>query len=161
MIGQRIRQFMEAGRGPDESDLALAGDWLSPELLELYLGQHPRDAAHTAATARWLLDRGEEDADLVRAAFLHDVGKGHQRRLDRVAFVLASALGIQSRLAAEGSRFELRRALYRSLHHAARGAAVLVAAGVGEGVVDLVRNHHLDPAGNDMLSLLEDADGAT
>lgn len=154
----RIRQFAHAGRRPSPDDLALARAWLALPLLDLFLAQHPRDVVHGASTARLLLEGGHGAPDLVVAGFVHDVGKGSQRRLDRVAYVLAAWAGLERRLAADHSRFALRRAVFRSLHHSERGAAMLEAAGATARVVDLTRRHH-DLAGPDaMLVLLQRAD---
>ena len=138
----------------------LARAHLSGGLLALFEAQHPRDIRHSAATARWLLDRGHSDRDLVVAALLHDVGKGQQRRRDRVVHVLAAASGAGRWLTDARSRFEMRRALYRSRHHAEAGAGLLEAAGGAARAVALTRLHHL-PAGDDpVLALLHRADGA-
>lgn len=161
MIRHRARQFFEAGRRPRPADFELGERWLPAHLQPFYRRQHPRDVVHAAATARWLLVRGHDEPELIAAALLHDIGKGEQRRLDRVAFVLARGLGIHRRLGSAGSRFGLRRAVWRSLRHPARGAEMLRVAGAGEGLVDLVRRHHSRPEGDGMLSLLEEADAAS
>lgn len=155
---QRIRQFAGASRKPGDADIRLAMDWLNGPLLTLFLRQHPRDIVHTAATARWLLDRGHADPDLVVAALLHDTGKGDQRTRDRVAYVLASWAGIADRLASARSRFRMRRAIARSLVHAVTGARMTERAGAPARVSDLIARHH-DPVGPDaMLGLLQEAD---
>jgi hypothetical protein len=155
---RRVRQFLEAGRRPTESDLAVARAHLDVELLALFLAQHPRDVVHAVTTARWLLARGHDDRDLVTAALVHDVGKGNQRRLDRVAYVLASGLRLHRVLAADRSRFELRRAIARSAGHPDRGATLLEAAGAPARVVELTRRHHAPAARDGMLVLLQQAD---
>lgn len=103
----RTRQFAGAGREPSDADFALAREQLPPALFALFARQHPRDIVHAAATARWLLTRGYSQPDLVLAALLHDVGKGEQRRIDRVVYVLADAVGAAGRVAspASGSPF--------------------------------------------------------
>ena len=161
MIADRIRQFRHAGGHPVEADYALARQWLSPALLELFEGQHPRDIVHSAETARWLLARGHNDPDLIAAALVHDVGKGEQRRLDRTAYVLACHARCASALGASGSRFELRRAVARTLAHSETGAFALEVAGAPGRVVELTLRHH-EPAGDDpMLALLQQADAAS
>ncbi len=157
----RLRQFREAGAQPAAADLTLAAEVLSPALLQLFLAQHPRDIVHGAATARWLMDRGEHDADLLIAALVHDVGKGAQRRRDRVAYVAAGWLGLAKRTGSEHSRIETRRAIARSLAHSASGAEVLRRAGASERAAALTLLHHA-PAGDDrMLALLQQADAAS
>lgn len=156
----RLRQFREATRTPAPADFELAGRYLAPPLLALFERQHPRDIVHSAETARWLLARGEDDADLIAAALLHDIGKGHQRRADRTIYVLASALRIAPAVGAARSRLEVRRAIARSLAHSESGAAILATAGASERVVNLTRLHHSVPAGDPVLALLQQADAA-
>ncbi|MGE5595181.1 MAG: HD domain-containing protein [Hyphomicrobiales bacterium] len=157
----RIRQFRDAGRPPTVDDYAIAAPYLDGPLLELFRAQHPRDIVHSAATARWLLDRGYDDPDLIAAALLHDIGKGHQRRFDRVAYVVAGKLRVASLLGSPGSRFEVRRAIARSLAHSERGVALLRAAGASERVVDLTARHHRPPGDDRVLALLQQADAAS
>lgn len=161
MIRERILQFVNHARPPTEADTRLAQHYLEPQLLNLFLAQEPRDIVHSANTARWLLDRGQDDPEFIQAALLHDVGKGPQRRLDRVAHVLLTAVGAGPVAAAPASRWEMRRALYRSRTHAATGAAALARAGASDRVVELVRLHHAAPNSDAMLQLLQQADAAT
>jgi putative nucleotidyltransferase with HDIG domain len=161
VIRQRVRQFFEASRLPTEEDLAFARSHLPPNLLGLFLSQHPRDILHSVNAARYLLAHGHAEPDLVAAALVHDIGKGHQRRPDRVVFVLATGAGLTGRLAGPSSRLEWRRAVSRSLHHAETGAALLESAGASPAVVELVRQHHAREGGNDMLTALQGADAAT
>ena len=157
----RVRQFIEAGVQPRDEDFALAREWLAPELLALFSAQHPRDIVHAVRTARWLLERNYAEPDLIVAALLHDVGKGRQRRLDRVAWVLAGSTRLGSIAASERSRLEVRRAMARSRSHAWTGAELVRAAGTPEGAVRLVRLHHRAPAGDPVLALLQQADAAS
>lgn len=154
----RTRQFAGAGREPSDADFALAREQLPPALFALFARQHPRDIVHAAATARWLLTRGYSQPDLVLAALLHDVGKGEQRRIDRVVYVLADAVGAAGRVASPTSRFALRRAVARTREHSRSGANQLAAAGAPVRAVELTLNHH-GPSGHDtMLALLQQAD---
>ncbi|MCC7365543.1 MAG: HD domain-containing protein [Dehalococcoidia bacterium] len=158
---ERVRQFRHAGRKPTPADYALARQYLSPELFDLFAAQHPRDVVHSAATARWLIERGHTDPDLVAAGLLHDVGKGYQRRADRVVYVLACHAGLVQRLAGERSRFALRRAVYRSLTHSASGGDTLARAGASPRVVELTQLHHGPSGGDTVLALLQEADAAS
>ena len=157
----RVRQVREASIGPDAADLALAREFLAGDLLALFGAQEPRDQRHSASTTRWLIEHGHaSDHDLLVAALLHDAGKGAQRTRDRIVHVLTEWLP-EPIVAAEASRFEMRRALARSRTHSERGAELLVAAGASPRVVELTRLHHR-PAGQDaMLALLQRADAAT
>lgn len=158
---QRVRQFREASSLPTDGDLALAREHLPPALAGLFEAQHRRDICHAARTARWLIERGHNDRDLVAAALLHDIGKGSQRRRDRVVYVVLVWFGTARFAASEGSRFELRRAVARSRTHSEAGAATLLAAGAPARVVALVRMHHAKTAGDAMLALLQQADAAS
>ncbi len=157
----RIRQFATAGRPPTLGDYDLGRRWLLPFLFELFAAQHPRDIAHTAATARWLIDRGHDDQDTIQAALLHDVGKGDQRRIDRASSVLARASRLEWLVASEGSRLPLRRAVARTRSHAEAGASALEAAGAPLRVIELTRRHHDPPGPDPVLALLQEADTAT
>ena len=157
----RVRQFFEAGIQPRDEDFALAREWLTTPLLELFSTQHPRDVVHAVRTARWLLERNHAEPGLIVAALLHDVGKGRQRRLDRVAWVLAESARLGSIAASEPSRLEVRRAMARSRSHAWTSAELMRAVGAAEEAVRLVRFHHRPPAGDPVLALLQQADAAS
>jgi putative nucleotidyltransferase with HDIG domain len=160
MIGQRLRQFREANDPPTAADLALVRDVLPTPLFNRFQEQHPRDMRHGARTAQWLLDRGHADHDLLVAALLHDIGKGHQRRVDRAAYVAASWLGLAPALATPASRCALRQALARSLDHAITGARELRALGAPPRAVELTLFHHAKLPGDPVLALLQQADAA-
>ena len=156
----RLRQFRQASALPTEADFGLASRYLESRLLTLFRSQHPRDIAHSAATARWLIERGQADNDLIVAGLLHDVAKGEQRRADRVAWVLAGYAGLERRLAGRGSRFEFRRAMARTAEHSAAGARILLQAGATPAVAELTRLHHAPPGTDRVLALLQQADAA-
>ena len=161
MIADRLRQFRHAGGHPVEADFALARQWLTEPLMALFEGQHPRDIVHSAETARWLIDRGHLDPDLVAAGLLHDIGKGEQRRFDRTAWVLAGHLRLSSRLAASSSKYEVRRAMARTLTHSETGAFALEMAGAPGRVVELTLRHHHAARDDRVLALLQQADAAS
>lgn len=156
----RVRQFRDAGKLPSEADFELAHEHLGAALFELFRGQHPRDIVHSAGTARWLLERGHTNPHLIAAALLHDVGKGHQRRMDRVVYVLASGLRLTRLVGSAESRFALRGAVFRSVRHGERGAEMLGRAGAPEVVVTLTRLHHMPLRADPVLALLQQADAA-
>ena len=156
----RFRQYRQASVLPTSADFELASRYLTNELLALFRGQHPRDVVHSAATARWLIDHGQAENDLVVAGLLHDVAKGKQRRADRVAWVLADYLGMGTRLANGESRFEFRRATARTAEHSAAGARLLLHVGATPAVAELTRLHHTPPGTDRVLALLQQADAA-
>lgn len=157
---QRIRQFLAAKVRPSDSDYALARGVLDDKLYALFCTQHPRDIVHSARTARWLLERGHDDSSLLIAALLHDVGKGPQRRRDRVAWVLAQSAGLSRRAPNAGSRWEMRRALERSASHSKTSAELMREAGAPERAVELTQSHHDASPTDPVLALLQQADAA-
>ena len=160
MIGERLRQFREASRVPRAADHDLARGLLAPPLLDLFRAQSARDIVHSAATARWLIERGHDDPDLLVAALLHDIGKGEQRRWDRVGYVLAQEARVAGLVGAGNSRLAFRRAVARSLSHAEASAERMANAGASARAVELTRLHH-GPAGEEaLLPLLQEADAA-
>ena len=161
MIGQRLRQYREASRKPDPADFDLARQFLEERLFSLFAAQSPRDVVHSAATARWLRERGQDDHDLLVAALLHDIGKGEQRRWDRVGYVLAQEGRVAGLVGARGSRIAFRRAVARSVAHSELSAALMAAAGASARAVELARLHHAAPAGDSARRLLQRADAAS
>lgn len=157
----RLRQFRDAAHGPTTDDFALASAHLAPALAAIFRAQHPRDIVHSAAAARWLLARDHTDPALIAAALLHDIGKGAQRRRDRVAYVVVSWLRLASLSASASSRFEVRRALARSLTHAGAGARLLSEARAPAEVIRLTLGHHTVSPADAMLGLLQQADAAS
>ncbi len=157
-LAQRVRQFFTAGARPTASDLQFAREILPPALYALFTRQTPRDLVHAVRTARRVRELGYEDPLLLMAALLHDIGKGPQRRRDRVAYVVASWVGAERILASPRSRFELRRAVARSSVHAEVGARLAQEAGAPPRVVELIRRHHEPPRGDGMLAVLQRAD---
>lgn len=158
---ERVRQLLQVRARPSEDELALARRLLTPELYALFTAQMPRDAVHGARCTARLLKDGFDDSALLQAGLLHDVAKGHQRAIDRAGYVLAARAGLAGAIAGERSRFELRRAFARTLHHSEASARTLERAGAPARAIDLTRRHH-EPAGQDaMLAALQKADAAS
>lgn len=157
---ERIRQFRCANMPPSAADYALAREHLDDKLYALFCSQHPRDIVHSAGTARWLLERGYDEPNLIVAALLHDVGKGHQRRFDRVAWVLAEVTRTAGMAPKANSRFEVRRAMARSAQHSETGATLMREAGAPGRAIELARAHHDVFPTDPVLALLQQADAA-
>jgi len=149
-FGYRLRQ-----------GLGRIGVWLCPRMLDLALARRllpahlwgafaamPRgDQWHGLCVARRLIAIGWDDADLLAAALLHDVGKagGGLTLAHRTAIILANALGanwVQRLAAAQPGSW--RYPFYVQRHHAALGAERLRIAGANAAIVTLVATHEQD-----------------
>lgn len=144
-IRYRTRQFWFALTArPASDDLAQAGHFLSPQLLQIFLQMQPGEQAHSLAVFRRLLDQGETDRDLLAAALLHDVGKSRCRLYlwERVFIVLAHRIAPHWAWRRDQSA---PRGPLRSLVVAARhpewGAQMAQAAGASPCTVELIRRH--------------------
>ena len=138
----RSRQFFGSLRPRiDEALLADATALLSEGERELFDSMTPRDRQHCLAVYQRLRDDGHDDPDLLRAALLHDAGKGEIALWHRVAFVVleAGAPGLLGKVVRPGDGRGWRESLYRCLHHAELGAERARAAGASERVVALIR----------------------
>ena len=156
----RARQFARAvGARPSAADLAVLADYLSAEEQRLFYATSPRDQLHHIRTLRLLSEQGRPSRALARAALLHDVGKGRVRLYERVLYVLlnAAAPGLLARLTREDGIGPLG-ALYRTRHHAARGAGLLRSLGAGERELQLIACHHHPPGEDRELNALIAAD---
>jgi hypothetical protein len=143
-------------------DVEVIRSLLAPAELRLFAGMHARDRRHSYEVLRRLDAGAPPSMALRQAALLHDVGKGYLELWDRVAFVLLGALSprlLDALAAHDGMRW--RNALWRLRHHAAIGAEILVAAGSSARVVALVGGHTAEPAGDDELARLIEADRAS
>lgn len=111
-----------------------AAGWLnSPEEAELFWRQPPADQRHGLTAARLVARERPERRDLIRAALLHDVGKGR------------SGLGLWGRTRAalaERRRWKPSPRTEEYLRHGEAGAGELAAAGAEEMVVGYARAHH-------------------
>ena len=146
----RVRQFQRAaGARPSPNHIAIVRSYLSPAEQELFFATSPRDQHHHLETVRLLCRDGTPSHMLIRAALLHDVGKGYIRLHERVLYVLLTALAprLLDRLT-RSERGGVLGALYRTRHHARTGAAWLQNLGACPREVELVARHH-DPPGDD------------
>lgn len=144
-FSSRVRQFLQAFTGSMTSqDWSFLDAYLTPNLLRVFSAMSPRDQAHCVRVTRRLYDQGSRDPDLIAAALLHDAGKSLRplSLFERVLIVLANPL----RPSPDGRKPTkpspgLRGAFETGDHHPEWGARLIHAAGGGERVVSLVRNH--------------------
>jgi len=139
----------------DRAELAALDQLLSPAERQLFLAMRVADQRHSLDLYRRLECDGHADADLLRAALLHDVGKalGPLPLAYRVAFALCrlTSPGLAVWLSQQ-SRPTWCRPFYLAAHHAELGARAAERAGSRLRVVQLIASH--DSPGGDRLSRL-------
>lgn len=146
----RVRQFWAAVRArPEEKDLDLARDVLTPTQMGLFRNMHPADRAHALQVLKRLQDRGEDNHDLLVAALLHDVGKvRHPLTVwERALIVLARAIfpervkewGI-------GKPRGWKRPFVIAEQHPYWGAQMAAECGVSSIAVNLIWRHQEPPS---------------
>lgn len=143
-----VRTLRGVHPGWARPDDARAREQLTPREFALYRSMDPRDRDHASRVAgRLAADWPQAPAALMRAAWLHDIGKADRpyRLLERV--------GVHLWCPGEASASHFPRSWQRAwrVHreHAALGAARLAEAGVDAAVVAYVAAHHAvsdDPA---------------
>lgn len=148
-----LRAFVPTLARPDD---AFAARWLTPAELALYRSMDRRDRDHACRVAAALLaDEPAAEPSLVRAAFLHDVGKADRpyRAWERIAVHLYRP-GTPA-VAVNGALAQLWRHHQR---HPERGAAMILAAGGDPVVAEIVRHHHAaaGPPGSDTLRRIDE-----
>jgi hypothetical protein len=122
---------------------------LPPAARALFATMSIGDQRHCLNVCYALKAQGCQDADLLAAALLHDVGKGG----GRVRFWMRPTLVLLRVLApallhwlAKAPGPFWRRPFYAAWQHAEIGADLTAAAGLSERAVLLIRTHH-DPRG--------------
>jgi putative nucleotidyltransferase with HDIG domain len=146
----RIKQGIDnltASMQPE--DWSLVTRWLSPVERSLFSMMQRPDQLHCTRVARWLLDRGETNTQLIKAALLHDVGKsrcyiGVQHR---TLYVLLGWLFRIFPPLFAGPPGENRwwMPYYVIANHSRIGASMLAQSGCEERVWRLVELHQQDP----------------
>lgn len=156
----RVGQVARAGAGAlttgERDEVALL---LPPSMLRLFLGMRGMAQRHGYNVYRALLAGGWSDPDLLAAALLHDVGKGHLGAVSRVAWVLlgGSSPALRERLARHhfwGKWFGLRD----SLCHAEVGAELAHRAGGSPITVWIIGHHEVEGHPDPVLRALQQAD---
>ncbi len=153
IVCYRIKQFWQSFQHlPGEDEIESIKEFLSTRELDIFKELMAQDQNHSLRVLNTLLDTGEGDIDLLKAALLHDVGKITQplNRWDRILAVLVA--GILPGKYQEWSRAEptrLNRALVVIKKHPGWGAGLLEAAGSSPKTIWLVQYHEdLEPAGD-------------
>lgn len=163
MIGRvfyRIRQLRRAlNPRVTDSERHAARENLGADLHPLFASMAPADQRHCLDLFETLLRSGRTDPDMLKAALIHDCGKGGAARItipDRIAYVVLSQLPPLLGLAARVSPG--MRALR---DHAERTLALAREHGAPEGVIDLLEQmegkREMDSRGR----ALKNADDAT
>ena len=118
--------------------------YLSPVEIVLFSKLPIPDQNHSLRVLNSVLDEGENDEDLIKAALLHDIGKGLHplRRWERVFAVIVS--GFSTELAITWGMGEpegFKRPLVILQKHPDWGAELARETGSNETVVWLIQNH--------------------
>jgi hypothetical protein len=160
----RVRQFaahVTARVGPRET--ATARGILPPAAFELFSAMPVADRRHALDVVRRLVAAGRDDRELLAAALLHDVAKGHRLRLwHRVAGVLLEAVApsLLARVASDDPR-SWRYPFHLYLEHAALSANVALGAGCSERTAAFIRGEASRPSDAPLLAALVAADRAS
>ena len=159
----RVGQFVAHVRArvtPEEE--AVAGRILPPDAARLFATMPVADRRHAIDVSGRLLAAGIDDPDVLCAALLHDVAKGHRMRLwHRVSGVLLEAVAPSLlRRVAGADPGSWRHPFHLYLHHAELSAEMAVAAGCGTRAGLFIRGEGL---GDDMRlqRALTEADDAS
>ncbi|MGH9174366.1 MAG: HDIG domain-containing metalloprotein [Vicinamibacterales bacterium] len=153
----RVRQFGHSIQARQDSSvddalralLSSEGQWRLLERLT------PFDRAHHLRVYQILVNAGHDDAHLLRAALLHDVGKADERgranALHRSVYVLARrfAPAVLPAIARRGK--PLTHGLFLTGRHAVIGATMARGAGAPERTCELIARHGESPPTNDEL----------
>jgi len=142
----RVSRFVRTVR-PHVTNLdrALAEEWLSSDLLSLFLCQSEADQRHAINVTRLLLRNGYSSRDLIAAALLHDLGKCQAaftpwHRSLIVILDTYAPWGLQ--WLAKYERYRLLAPFAAYTRHATVGAELARGAGASERTVYLIKKHH-------------------
>jgi len=165
----RAWQFWQSFK-PDlsQQDLDRIRLYLSPVEMVLFTKMPAPDQNHSYRVMNSVLDIGTNDENLIKAALLHDIGKGsHRLRCwERVFAVLVRGLfpGLAI-MWGKGEPVGFKRPLVILLQHPEWGAELAAEAGCSEDLIWLIKNHenYHPPASTpqrklDLLNILQAAD---
>ncbi len=172
-MNKRVKQVVAALTARiEERDQIFIDKYLSKaeaaffEQMNLPDQRHALNVAYTALAL--VADQKHIDQDLlVKCAILHDVGKvkGDVSTADKIITVILDTFMPQwakswGREGRGGKIANLRHAVYIYYNHAARGSAMLAAAGMPLSITEIIARHHEAPAVGEPpeLTLLRAAD---
>lgn len=154
----RTRQFWLAlTAAPAPETLEQARLLLTEEQFALFQALPPGEQAHGLEVYRQLKDGGEAHPDLLRAALLHDIGKGRAplRVWERVAIVLArAAFPEKAQEWGRGPAAGWRRPFVVAEQHPQWGAEMVAQTGASPLTVALIRRHQ-EPYNSRLASMEE------
>lgn len=145
------------------AEAALARRTLPESAWALFESMPAADRRHALDVVSRLLQRGQDDPDLLAAALLHDAAKGHRMRLwHRVAGVLLGSLapGGLRRLAIDDPK-SWRYPFHLYLHHGPLSAEAALGAGCSPRTSAFILGHLPDAADAPLLAALVAADEAS
>jgi len=131
-----------------KDDDELARKYLADDEYLLYKKMDIRDRDHAFLVARAVIKIENYSPELVRAAFLHDIGKSGAKYnpFERIAVHLIKTNNIPVDAQVSG----IKAAIQRKNHHAEYGARLIK----DERVAELVRRHH-EPNGDSEAEILK------
>ena len=158
---QQFAAHVRASVTPDEESLARTV--LPTAAWALFAAMPVADRRHALDVAERLLAAGHGEPEILTAALLHDVAKGHRMRLwHRVGGVLLEAAAPSLlRRVASADRGSWRHPFWLYLHHAQLSAELAERAGCSPTTVRLIRGEpHGEPEAR-LARALRTADDAS
>jgi len=131
--------------------------WLTPAQMALFEAMHPADRRHGLDVVAVLRAAGHSDPDLLLAGLFHDASKGPTVGIwQRIAWSLGERYG-DGVLGLTAGFPGFRQAFARIREHPERSAELVLAAGCGERVADLIRHQAtpVDPTAGEALRLAD------
>ncbi|NOR89297.1 MAG: HD domain-containing protein [Anaerolineales bacterium] len=141
---------------------------LDPSMATLFFRMSDSDQAHSVRVFQTLVNQGEEDDDLLRAALLHDVGKSlHPLRAWERSLVVVTNQMLPNQILNWGKSepYGWRKPFVVALQHPEWGAVLVQQEGGSETLVTLIRYHQelalpsIRKNVQELLERLQTADG--